>query len=170
MIRPGALLRRAATAAILSAVAVSFVRAQTPSHPNFSGTWVMDLARSGQSSFTPKSTTYAVAHHGDTLVVDRETLGTNDQVTKAHMVYAIDGKAWKNMLPLVGQTLESSSVLSWEGDALVIRSTSRNGEDTLLQVDTWTLSADGKTLTMKREASYAGNPIGSPTWVFSKKE
>lgn len=159
------------TATLLLAVALlpASLAAQSPSHPNFTGTWVMDVAKSGASSFTPTASTYTVVHVGDTLMVDRATTSTNGDLVKAHMRYVVDGGVWKNMLPLVGQSLEASSVLRWAGDTLVIRSTSKNGDDELVQVDRWTLAADGATLTMARSAVYAGNPIGSPTWVFAKR-
>jgi|CXWL01.1.fsa_nt_gi hypothetical protein len=153
------------TAALLPAA----LSAQSPSRPNFTGTWVMDVAKSGASTFTPTASTYTIVHVGDTLVIDRATTSTNGDQVKAHMRYVVDGGTWKNMLPLVGQSLEASSVLRWAGDTLVIRSTSKNGEEELVQVDRWTLAADGATLMMARSAVYAGNPIGSPTWVFAKR-
>jgi hypothetical protein len=85
------------------------------------------------------------------------------------MVYGFDGKSWKNSLPLVGQMVDQQTTLSWEDGALVLRSTSQANDAELVQVDRWTLSADGKTLSIKRQATYAGNAIGSPKWVFVKK-
>jgi len=53
---------------------------------------------------------------------------------------------------------------------MVVRTTSHPADADLIQTDTWTLSADNNELRMKREAAYAGNPMGSPTLVFRRKQ
>ena len=52
---------------------------------------------------------------------------------------------------------------------MVVHTTSHPGDADLVQVDTWTLGADGKELRIKREATYAGRLMGSPTLVFVKQ-
>jgi hypothetical protein len=158
--------RLVATAMILSAVAISFAPAQsTPAHPDFSGAWVLDFARSDSSSFTPKSATWSVVQKGDSIVLDRESPGTGMQ----HAVYAFDGSPRKFTLRLVGNETEATSTVSWTGPTMVIHTTSRPMDRDLIQTDSWKLSSDGKELRIKREAIYDGGPLGSPTLVFVKK-
>ena len=141
----------------------------TGRHPDFTGVWVLDLARSESSSFNPKAATFTVMQHGDSLVVDRETASITGDMVKTHSVYGIDGKPWTNILRLVGQETTATSVLSWSGDSLVIRTTSTPGDKELLQVDAWTLSPDGRTMRMKRSATYDNQPVGAPTWTLTKQ-
>ncbi len=161
---------RIATATLLWAVAFSSAKAQAAlARANFTGAWNFDAAKSGASTFNPASGFYVVRQTTDSFIIDRETTGTTGTVTKAHMVYGFDGKPWKNSLPLVGQMVEQTSVVTWENGSMVIRSRSQAGDAELVQVDIWTLAADGKSFSIKREASYDGNPIGSPTSVFNKQ-
>ena len=126
---------------------------------------MLDASRSDSSSFTPKSATYAIVQRGDSIVVDRETPGTG----KSHTVYGLDGKPRKNTLRLVGSETEAVSTVTWSGAAFVVHTGSHPGDAELVQVDTWMLSADGKELRIKREATYVGRAMGSPTLVFVKQ-
>jgi hypothetical protein len=155
-----------AAAAILGSAAISLLSAQTaPVHPDFSGTWVLDAARSDSSSFTPKSATWAVLQAGDSIILDRESPGAGKQ----HAVYALDGSPRSFTLRLVGSGTEAVSTVAWTGRAMVVHTTSHPGDADLVQADTWALSADGKELRIKREATYAGRLMGSPTLVFVKQ-
>ncbi len=158
--------RAIATATTLCAVAISFASAQSAPHPDFSGTWILDVARSDSSSFTPKSATWSVIQKGDSIVLDRESPGTGMQ----HVVYAFDGSPRKFTLRLVGNETEATSTVSWTGLTMVVHTTSRPMDEDLIQTDTWMLSRDGKELRIKREANYAGSPMGSPTLVFVRKQ
>jgi hypothetical protein len=158
-------LRAIATAATLCAVAISFAAAQSaPAHPDFSGTWILDLSRSDSSTFNPKSATWTVVQRGDSIVLDRET-----PAIKMHAVYALNGAPRKNTLRLIGVEAEATSIVSWTGATMVIRTTSHPTDTDLVQTDSWTLSADGKELRMKREVGSPGSSRESPKWVFVRK-
>jgi hypothetical protein len=149
----------------MCAAALSVASAQSvAARPNFTGVWVLDVARSDSSSFTPKSATWTVMQQGDSIILDRET-----PTIKQHAVYALNGTPRKNTLRLVGTEAEATSTVSWNDAVMVVHTTSHPGEIDLVQNDTWTLSADGKELRIRREAASAGNAIGSPTLVFLKK-
>jgi hypothetical protein len=130
-----------------------------------SGTWVLDYARSDSSSYTPKSATYQVVEQGDSMVVDRETPNTGRTLT----VYLLDGHARKNTLRLVGTATEATSMATWQHDSLIVNTTSMPGDKPLIQRDTWTLGADGRTLRIHREARYDGRAMESPTLVFARR-
>ena len=157
-----------AIVALLASVAISSVRGQVPTHPDFSGTWLMDTARSEKSSFNPAGMFYRIVQTGTSLVIDRASTSASGAVTNTHMVIGTEGKPWPNPLKLVGQEVEAMSTVTWLRDTLMIRTTSTPGDKTLLQVDKWMLSADGSTLMMRREATYDGAPIGAPMWVFGR--
>ena len=133
--------------------------------PDFSGVWVLDYAHSDSSSFTPKSATYVVVQHGDSMVLDRES----PMAGKSHAVYSLNGTPRKNTLVLVGSETESTSTALWITDTLVIHTTSHPDDADLLQTDRWTLGADGKGLSIRREANYGGRSMGSPTLRFVRK-
>ncbi|HEY4100686.1 MAG TPA: hypothetical protein VGM20_07395 [Gemmatimonadales bacterium] len=140
--------------------------AQRASHPDLSGTWILDVARSDSSSFTPKSATYVVTQAADSIIVDRETSGTGKQ----HAVYALDGTPRVNTLRLIGTSTEATSKVEWIGDTLVVHTTSRPEDADLVQIDRWSLGANGTELRIHREAVYAGQSMGSPTLVFGRKQ
>jgi hypothetical protein len=151
-------------AVVFVAIAASSLAAQG-GHPSFSGTWILDTARSDKSSFTPQSATYHVTQLGDSLILDRETAGTG----KAHMVYELTGKPRTNTLPLIGLSTAATSTVSWHGDSLVVHTLSHPQDADLVQTDIWVLANGGRELRLKRDAVYAGSSMGSPTLVFIKQ-
>lgn len=125
---------------------------------------MLDAARSDSSSFTPKSATWTVVQQGDSLVLDRESPNGKQQA-----VYSLSGAPRKFTLRLIGTETEATSTVTWTGAAMVVHTTSHPGESDLVQNDTWTLSADGKELRVKREANSPGMSLGAPTFVFTRK-
>lgn len=157
---------RIAAVAILCSAAISVGSAQVAAGgPDFSGVWVLDAGRSDSSSFTPKSATWAVVQAGDSIILDRESPGAGKQ----HAVYALDGSPRTFTLRLVGSGTEAVSTVTWTAGVMVVHTTSHPGDAELVQSDAWTLSADGKELRIKREATYAGHLMGSPTLVFLRQ-
>ncbi len=153
---------------VLGAVAASSLRAQAAAHPDLSGVWVLDHDRSDASSFTPAGAVYTVQQSGDSMMVDRRIFATTGDTIASHMTWAWDGREWKNTLPLIGTAVETTSTAAWQGDTLVVRSAATAQGSELVQVDSWVLGRDG-TLRIRREATFGGSPIGSPTWVFVRR-
>lgn len=104
-----------------------------------------------------------MVQQGDSIILDRET-----PAIKQHAVYALNGAPRKNTLRLIGADAEATSTVTWNGAVMVVRATSHPGDADLVQTDTWTLSADGKELRIKREASSTAMATVAPTWVFVK--
>ena len=76
---------------------------------------------------------------------------------KSHLVVAIDGKAWKNTVPMVGGgDIETSSTATWENGELVVRSSGNVQGTDFVQTDRWTLSADGKVFVSHRSVTVEG--------------
>ena len=156
---------------IVAVAPLSRAHAQAP-RPDLTGTWVMDAGKTvadGQLG-APTSATYTIRVHGDSLVTDRVAETAQTGTIRSHLVWGTDGKVWKNTVPVNGTDTDVSSVLNWKDDStLVIRTTLTVQETPVDQLDQWTVSRDGKTLTMLRSISAMGQEIGSTTLVFTRR-
>ncbi len=162
--------RSITSAAVMYAMAASNVHAQA-AHANFTGTWVLDSSKnvvSGQLG-APTSATSTIVQHGDTVTLDREASTAEMGVIKTHGVFGIDGKPWQNTMPVNGEDVQVTSVLSWDNGSLVIRSTLTFQGTDVEQLDRWTLGADGKTLVTARSVTAMGQEVGSGTLTYVKK-
>jgi hypothetical protein len=108
--------------------------------PNFSGNWVLNLAKSQYGQFpAPEIMTRQILHNDPALSMSTYQKGAQGEVT-TELQYSTDGK------PVVNG--QNQGLAHWEGDKLVIE-TSRDYQGTkLTQREEWTLSGDGKTLTI----------------------
>ncbi len=108
--------------------------------PNLSGNWVLNLAKSQYGQFpAPEIMIRKIQHEDPALSMSTYQKGAQGEVT-TQLKYSTDGKAAVNG--------ENQGSAHWENNKLVIE-TSRDYQDTkLTQREEWTLSADGKTLTI----------------------
>jgi len=158
--------------------------------PDFSGTWTLDVSKSKLDDRSRvESMTLTVTQTAKDIKIDTKTTRAprpegagggmggggrrgggfgGDSV----MTYTLDGKtttiqqeSQMGQIPvsltgkLDGGTLNLSSSRTFNGP---------NGEVTATTKDTWTLSSDGKTLTVNRE-SQTPRGANSSTMVFVKK-
>ena len=136
---------------------------------NFSGTWALDQAKSqmpqmggggggrGPGGGGPMTITQTAAE----LAIERAGMG--GQTTKS--VYKLDGSESVNT---TGRG-ESKSKCKWEGAKLVIATTSVFGERTINMTAAYSLSADGKVLTVEQtRPSQDGTDVKS-TMVYNKQ-
>jgi flagellar hook assembly protein FlgD len=131
---------------VLIFVAMFSVLAQTPATPDFSGTWVLNVAKSTLSKdSTVKSSTLAIENKKGSVAMRFKTDGKKSTET-----YTPDGQ--KHVSATVGKS-QLMSVANWRDGKLVIESTLDLGIPNIVVtglkpiVDTWALSADGRTLT-----------------------
>ena len=145
---------------VLATFAVLSTSAQAPAaHPDFSGVWVMDTAKT-PGPMMPLAMTYAIEQRGDTIKIRRDTKSMQGEFS-ASMVYGTDGKPWKNSVTQRGMPVDVSSVLTWEGSTLVITSTiSAEGQD-IHQVEKWTLDSTGKMMTADRTVEAMGQQFAT---------
>ena len=140
--------------ALLLALAIpASVSAQAP---NLSGTWVLQADKSDFGPMPgPTSRTDVIDHQEPKLTVKRSLVTPNGPVS-SELVYAIDGKEWKNTT-VDGNQL--TSTLKWDGAVLVISTLANtpNGEATI--TDRFSLSADGKTMTQDRVIGIQGQEL-----------
>lgn len=126
-----------------------------PSLPNLSGTWTLQVAQSDFGQIPgPESRIDVIDHQEPRLTIKRTTIAQGT-TTVADMSYAVDGQPHRNM---AGATA-LSSVLSWEGEVLVMVSTADSPQGTLTITDRYTLSPDGRTLTQARTLSIQGQDL-----------
>jgi hypothetical protein len=126
---------------LLAFVVVAMAFAQ--GKPNFAGTWTPEQAAApaggggGRGGGGPMTVTQT----DKTLTVER-TMGQNTMKT----VYNLDGTESKNERPGRGggAPTVSTSTTKWDGNKLVITTKSEGPNGPMEQVQTWSMSADGK--------------------------
>lgn len=108
--------------------------------PNFSGSWMLNIAKSQYGQFpAPEVMLRTVEMQGAQLSMKTYQKGAQGEVT-SELKYTTDGK------PSVNGANTGSA--AWYGDTLVIESSREAQGARLTQRDSWTLSVDGKTLTV----------------------
>lgn len=137
-------------------------------HPDFTGTWVLDVANSDASQSTPTSATYRVQQHGDSLTYDRIAASSRGETT-SHLILGIDGHAWKNSVAQNGSDVPTSSILSWAHDTLVIQSSGDMGGTAVDTYERWSLAPDRHGLLMFREVSVNGQVYASTNLRFVRQ-
>jgi len=134
-------------------LAAAFGLLQAQAKPNFSGTWKLNASKSNFGPMpAPEARTDKITHQDPDLKDSFTQSGPMGEVT-AELKYSTDGKETTSSVR--GNQIKSTA--KWEGDELVIAGkTSFEGGDVTL-ADRWSLSADGKTLTILR---HVNSPMG----------
>lgn len=116
--------------------------------PDFSGDWKMNASKSDFGQFpAPTNYTQKVTHSDPKLTVETK-MGTENGDFNMTSNYTTDGKECTNK---GFRDSETKSVLKWDGPALVIETKGSFGDNSYTMTDKWTLSADGKVLTVNRK-------------------
>jgi hypothetical protein len=145
------------------------IGAQGITHPDFSGTWVLDVARSDAAQSTPTAATYQVRQQHDTITYDRAASSLRGE-TSSHVVLGTDGKPWKNVVAQNGADVTTTSIVSWVRDTLVIQSSGEMNASTVDTYERWSIAADRRSLLMFREVSVNGQVYASTNLWFNRKE
>jgi hypothetical protein len=118
---------------------------------NFSGDWKLNVSKSdfGQMP-APSSMTQKVTHEDPKLKVAVKSSSERGDF-EYEMNYTTDGQESTNEIR--GNPMKS--IVKWDGDVLVIESKGRFGDNEFTMRSRWTLSADGKTLTIENHFSSA---------------
>lgn len=132
----------------LAAIAI-LAAAGAMAAPNFTGTWKLNLSKSDFGQMPPpNSMTQTVTHEDPKLkVVMKQSRDQGDFEWEAN--YTTDGKESVN--EMMGNPMKS--VAKWDGDALVIQTKGSFGDNEFTINARWTLSEDGKTLTISQRWS-----------------
>lgn len=116
--------------------------AHSQAKPDFSGTWKQNLATSSPQGAWLKSYLNKIEQQGDTIKVTTTTLADHGERTYEH-TYVI-GKEEKSQ---DHDGDEITTVVKWEGSALVFETAERESGAIKTSKATWVLSDDGRTFT-----------------------
>lgn len=134
---------------VLSAIFASLLSGLAPAASaatNFSGNWKINAAKTDVGPLpAPEKYEQKIDHQDPSLKFTINQASQMGEFTSDH-VYTTDGAECINKV----RGNEIKSKVTWEGDKLKFGSkTSYQGADVLF-LDKWTLSADGKVLTIDR--------------------
>jgi hypothetical protein len=138
--------------------------------PDFSGQWTLNESKSnlGEGRIF-SAANMKVTQEGNTLTIERTRTGRNGEARTTSETLTMDGK--ENISE--GENRTSSTTVTWseEGSTLTIKSKrgfNRQGETFEMNTtETWSLSGDGKTLTIQSDSSSAMGDR-SATLVYDK--
>ena len=114
--------------------------------PNFTGDWKLNVSKSdfggmpGANSMTMKLT------HDEPKLKSVVKSSSDMGDFESEATYTTDGKECTN--EIFGSPIKS--VLKWDGDTLLIDTKGTFGDAEIAISDKWSLSSDGKTLTINR--------------------
>ncbi len=135
---------------LCAAAALTFITpAGAFAKPNFSGSWKLNAGKSDFGQMTgPEKMERKVAHEDPAFKYSNVQSGPNGDVT-TDMAYTTDGKPSTNQTPMG----EITGNATWEGDVLnIVNKRSFQGLE-ITQAERWSLSDDGKTLTIDSRVS-----------------
>ncbi len=131
---------------------------------DFSGTWMLNAARSEfAGERPPQSKVQRVEQKGNELTVTIDEIGERGTV-HGFARYTLDGKETVNKV--LGNPMTSS--IGWDGAVMIMRTWGKFGNTDIMLIDRWALSPDGKTLTIARQFQGHGQVIDQ-TLVFDRK-
>ena len=148
-------MRKVSSALLLTllAVAPAVARAQA-THPDYSGTYVLDSAQSS-GQMVPQKMSMKITQTPAGLTVDRTQTNQMGEST-VQFKYALDGSASKNTLNMGGNPVDVSTVVTWEGASPVLTSSMKFGENDAQSVEKWSLTDGGKKLNIDRKVTAGG--------------
>ena len=159
--------RLRAVGAGVAALALALAGAQavpaSRQQPDFTGTWVLDTARSARDGVL-NSLTLTVARSGDSLSVSSEGINAAGGFS-TRAWYGLDGKPRTNSVG--GMTL--SSTVRWDGPVMVVTSSGDARGNSVTIDDRWSLDAAGQSLTRRSSLTVNGQ-ARSETLVFGRRK
>ncbi len=126
--------------------------------PDFSGHWSIDLAKSDFGMMPPPDKLERDIDHKDPdIKIKTLQAGARGERTSESKL-TTDGK--ESSVQVMGR--EAKSIAAWKGSKLTVKTKLEFNGAEILQNETWTLSGDGKVLTIE-------NAISSPQGEFTMK-
>ena len=149
-------MRRSLVAACAALAALTLcVAAAAAAKANYNGTWVLDLSKSeGLPAGCEQTVTITQAEDKLDLVIKQKTQQGERTVNESHL---LDGKAVEfkpNVAPNQPPPANAKRVSKWAADGAGVEILDTfdvetpDGVVTIVVKRTWTLSADGKTMTV----------------------
>ena len=142
------------TGLILAGLLLLAASASAQTKPNFSGDWKMNAAKSNFGQMpAPSSLTEKITHTDPSLKVQTAQSGDFGDLN-SDFSFTTDGKECQNAM---GDMFKMTSTVKWDGDILMFDSKMDIQGNAMTGVDKWSLSPDGKTLTVQR---HFNGPMG----------
>ncbi|MFN2481894.1 MAG: hypothetical protein ABR554_10550 [Pyrinomonadaceae bacterium] len=126
--------------------------------PNYAGTWVLDASKSegigGPQGAPAAEETMTVTQDGDKITVVRKIKGQQGERV-INDAYTADGKEGEFTMRMRGNETKGKRTSKWSADGSVLEVRDKasidtpNGAMTMESTAKWTLSADGKALTIE---------------------
>lgn len=133
--------------------------------PNFTGDWKLNTTKSTFGDIpAPDSMTYKITHDDPKMVTAQKQSGQMGEI-ELHSTCTTDGKECTNE-GFGGAPWKT--VAKWDGDALTVETKGQFGDQDFTTKQKWTLSEDGKTLTIAQTFSMSMGEF-SQTLVFEKQ-
>ncbi len=126
--------------------------------PDFSGKWVVDLAKSDFGMMPPPEKLERTVEHKDPEFKLKSLQKSQRGEFTSESKYTTDGK--EATIQLRGR--DAKVTANWEGNKLVVVTKSDFNGNAVTQKETWNLSADGKTLSTE-------SAISTPQGEFATK-
>lgn len=145
------MLRKAIGVTVTTLLFAATLAAQAK--PNFSGTWKLNTSKSDFGMLPPTESRTDVIDQADPALKVSTTSEGAQGKQSATLSYTTDGKEVTNK---VGPR-EIKSTAAWEGDGLVVNSKFSFNDAEISMKNTWTLAADGKTMT---QSIHFTSPMG----------
>ncbi len=152
-------------AATIAAIPVGRSATSSRAHPDFTGAWTFDPAKS-EGPMVPTSATLKVTQDEKSMKVERTTTAMG-MTRSGTATYALDGSPSKNTINANGQNVDFNSTAAWSDNVLVIKTTADfGGGGAFSGTERYSLSDDKKTLVIASEASIGGQSVaGKQTFV-----
>jgi outer membrane protein assembly factor BamB len=116
--------------------------------PSFTGSWKLSSDPGDDAFISP---TVVVAQDEKVL-----TVTTTGQFGEFKTTYNLDGTDGKSPLDFNGNTLDRTSKLAWDGDKLVLTTSSDFGGQSFEVKQVWSLAADGSLLIESTRPDFQG--------------
>lgn len=154
-------------AALISVISTSPAPAQV-AKPNFAGTWSLDVAKSDFGPMpAPESIVHVIEHNEPNIKITTTQKSQAGETTNTRML-TTDGKETTSKIKMAGAEQDVKTTAKWDGKTLALVATFDAEGATIALRDTWTLSDDGKVLTIVRTAKTPQGDFAAKT-VYNKQ-
>ena len=129
--------------ACLVLIVAGVSRVSPQAHPDFSGLWKQNMEKSSKTSL--QSYANRIEQRGDTITVTTILRGSRGE-RSSDRTYVVG----KESQSRDRDSDQFTSIVKWEGQALVFLTTEKETAGPIETREAWTLSADGRALTKVR--------------------
>jgi hypothetical protein len=133
--------------------------------PNFTGDWKLNTSKSDFGAVPAPDSMTSKIDHADPKISNVSKQSSPMGEIEIKTICTTDGKECTNE-GFQGST--SKSVMKWDGDALLVETKGQFGDLDFTAKQKWTLSDDGKTLTIAQNFSTSMGDF-TQTLVFEKQ-